>query len=163
METKKLTEELSVQLGLLKELLELLKREAHDLADIRLEAMAEINARKEELSKEIEARGSQLRETISAVVAAAGLPEGSTLGQLAAHLKTQGKHEIGRLHEDLNIVAVLIKQALEVNREVAERFAASVKTSLDLLARLINQSNIYGATGGYQQRLTGSVMINREA
>lgn len=163
MEIKILTDELSVQLGLLKELLELLKREAHELAEIRLEAMAEINARKEELSKLIEAHGSQLRETVNAALATAGLPVDSTLGQLAAYFKDQGKHEVSRLHEDLNLVATLIRQALDVNREIAERFAASVKNSLDLLARIINQSNIYGATGGYQQRPTGSVMINREA
>lgn len=163
MEMTKLTDELFVQLGLLKELLELLKREAHELAEIRLDAMAEINARKEELSKLIEAHGNQLRQTIDAVVASAELPAGSTLGQLAAHLSAQGHQEISRLHGDLNLVATLIRQALDVNREIAERFAASLKNSLDLLARIINQSNIYGATGGYQQRPTGSVMINREA
>lgn len=163
MEMKKLTDDLLMQLGLLKELLELLKREAHELAEVRLDAMTEINARKEELTKLIEAHGSQMRQTIIDAVAGAGLPAESTLGELAAHLKAQGKHEISRLHGDLNLVATLIRQALDVNREIAERFAASVKNSLDLLARVINQSSIYGATGGYQQRPTGSVMINREA
>lgn len=163
MEIKKLTDELSAQLGLLKELQQLLQRETRELAEVKLAAMAEINVLKEELSKRIEAQGARLRQAISAVLACEGLPADGTLGQLAAKLEQQGRQEVSSLHGELNLLAERIRQALSVNREIAERFAASVKSSLELLARVINQSNIYGASGGYQQRPTGSVMINREA
>jgi len=163
MEINKLTDELSAQLGLLKELQLLLQRETGELAEVRLAAMAEINVLKEELSKRIEAQGVRLRQALSAALASEGLPADGTLGQLAAKLEQQGRQEVSRLHAETNLLAEQIRQALSVNREIAERFAESVKGSLDLLARVINQSNIYGASGGYQQRPAGSVMINREA
>ncbi len=49
-----------------------------------------------------------------------------------------------------------------MNLEVAQRFSSTVTLSLDLMTRLVNQSNMYG-TGGYQQRQTGAVIINMEA
>jgi hypothetical protein len=82
---------------------------------------------------------------------------------LAARLKAKGNREIPRLHAELNGAAVKIRQVAAVNRDIAERFAVSVTTSLTLLTRLINQSNTYGASGGYQQAAVGSVMINKEA
>ncbi len=80
-----------------------------------------------------------------------------------AAYKQKGKKDVSRLHEELNRVAGRIRQLISINREIAERFAASVTSSLELLTRVINQSNIYGASGGYQQRPAGAVMINREA
>lgn len=163
MELKKLGGLLSGQLVLLQELLTLLERETGELGDIRLEAMMEINRRKEELSERIEAQASQLRGAIAESVATEGLPAGTSLGALADKLKQKGNREIPQLHGELNRVVERIRQALAINREIAERFANSVSTSLGLLTRLINQSSMYGASGGYQQRSTGAVMINREA
>jgi len=162
MELKKLGEQLSGQLGLLQELLALLEQETRELGNIQLDAMAGINSRKEELSELIEAQADQLRLAIAAAVSAEGLPIGGSLGALAARLKQKGNSEIPVLHEELDRTAERVRQTLAVNREIAERFSASVSSSLGLLTRLINQSSIYGASGGYQQRPTGAVMINRE-
>lgn len=160
---KTLTEVLSVQMQLLEELLALLKRETQELADIHLDAMAEVNERKEELAKRIEAHTAPLRRAIEATVVQAGLPAGGSLGELAALLKQKGNTEIPRLHRELNNQADLVRQTAAMNREIAERFAATVSTSLSLLTRVINQSTIYGASGGYQKRPSGAVLINREA
>lgn len=163
METKTLTAELLVQLGLLKELLALAEQETGTLSDIHLEAMAEINIRKADVSERIEAHVDPLRRAIAAVAAREGLTSGSTLGAVAASLTRKGNREVSRLHEELNDVAQRIQRTLDTNREIAERFAASVSSSLELLTRVINQSSIYGSGGGYQQRPVASVMINREA
>lgn len=162
MDLKKLGVQLSGQLGLLQELLVLLEQETRELGDIRLDVMAGINSRKEELSELIEAQAEQLRGAIAEAVLAEGLPVGESLGALAARLKQKGNRDIPLLHEELNRVVERIRQALVVNREIAERFSTSVSSSLGLLTRLINQSSIYGASGGYQQRTAGAVMINRE-
>ena len=49
------------------------------------------------------------------------------------------------------------------SREIAEKFAASLGNSLEFVSRIINQTSTYGASGSYQQRPAGSVLINREA
>lgn len=163
MEKKTLTTQLLVQLGLLKELLILTEQETSELSDIHLDAMAEINTRKADVAARIEAHADPLRSAIAAVAAREGLPAGSSLGEVADSLTRKGNKEVSRLYEELHQVSQRIRQVLEINREVAERFTASVSSSLELLTRLVNQSSIYGSGGGYQQRPAGSVMINREA
>jgi len=155
---------LETQLHLLEEFLELLNRETRELSDIHLDAMAEINSQKESSAARIEAHSAVVRKEIEEAATSEGLSPKLTLGALADACKRKGKQDVSRLHEDLGRVAELIKQKININREIAECFAASVASSLALLTRVINQSNIYGSSGGYQQqRVTGAVMINREA
>lgn len=159
----KLTQALSLQLQMFEELLAILKQELHDMSEINLEAMAEINIRKEDVAGRIEAHRAPLREAISEAARREGLASEATLGELAACLVPKGDKEVHRLHKALNETAERIQQAASINREIAERFASTVTNSLDLITRLINQSNVYGASGGYQQRQTGAVMLNTEA
>ena len=56
-----------------------------------------------------------------------------------------------------------LQQVAELNREIAEKFSSTVATTLTLITRLANQSNVYGSSGGYQQPRNGAVMINMEA
>lgn len=154
---------LEAQLHLLEEFFNLLSRETRELADINLDAMAEINGQKESIATRIETHSALLRKELEEAASREGLSPKATLGELAAIYKQKGKKDISRLHEDLNRVTDRIRQAISINREIAERFAASATSSLELLTRVINQSNTYGASGGYQQRPTGAVMINREA
>ena len=154
---------LAEQLRLLEALLALLNRETDELAEIHLDAIAEINRQKEELTTNIDSYATSLRQAIREVVLSERLPANATLGELVARLKKKGNREIPRLHAELNTTAAKIQQVAGVNRDIAVRFATSVTTSLTLLTRLINQSNTYGASGGYQQPTVGSVMINREA
>jgi flagellar biosynthesis/type III secretory pathway chaperone len=163
MAIKTLTSVLAKQLLLLEALLALLMQETDELAEIHLDAIAKINRQKEELTTEIDSYATPLRQAIEKAVSFEGLPANATLGELAARFKTKGNREIPRLHEKLNKSVAQIQQVATVNRDIAERFAASVTTSLTLLTRLINQSNTYGASGVYQQPTAGSVMINREA
>jgi flagellar biosynthesis/type III secretory pathway chaperone len=154
---------LETQLNLLEEFLSLLNRETRELSDIQLAAMTEINNQKENIAARIETYSAVLRKEIEESAIAEGLSPNTTLGELAIACKQKGIKDISRLHKELNNVADRIKQTININREIAEHFAASISTTLSLLTRVINQSNTYGASGGYQQRPTGAVMINREA
>lgn len=159
----RLTATLETQFHLLEEFFDLLSRETRELSDIHLEAMAEINIRKEALAARIEEHSALLRKELEEAASCEGLSPKATLGELADRCSQKGKKEVSRLHGELNRVADRIRQTIGINREIAERFSASIASSLELLTRVINQSSIYGASGGYLQRPTGSVMINREA
>ena len=154
---------LETQLQLLEDFFNLLSRETRELSDIHLDAMAEINSQKVSAAARIETHSALLRKEIDEASTREGLSPNAALGELADIFKLKGKKDVSRLHEELNRVTDRIRQAISINREIAERFAASVASSLELLTRVINQSNTYGAYGGYQQRPTGAVLINREA
>jgi len=160
---KDLKAALEQQLSLLKELHALLKLETDELAGVHLDAMADINARKEDLTSRISTNAEDLRTLIQGAVTREGLSSKTTLGELAACFSSKGNREIARLHGELNETAGQIKELLALNREIAERFAASVGNSLDFIARILNQNSTYGASGSYQQRPAGAVLINREA
>ena len=164
MKARELTAALSTQLKLLEELLALLERETPELAGVSLDAMAEINALKEDAVARIEAHTDPLRHTIAEVAASLGLPpDTTTLGEVAALLNKQGNADVQRLHQELNRVAEQVRQVAAMNREIAERFVSTVGNSLNFLARILNQSSFYGASGGYQRPQPGAVIINRKA
>ncbi|MDA8429161.1 MAG: flagellar protein FlgN [Geobacteraceae bacterium] len=154
---------LETQLHLLEEFFDLLSRETGELSAIHLDAMAEINRQKESIAARIEAHSAVLRKEMEAAASREGLPSKAKLGELAATCTKKGMKDVSRLHAEINGVADRIKQLISLNREIAERFAASVTSSLELLTRILKQSTTYGATGGYQQRPAGAVIINREA
>ena len=154
---------LETQLSLLEEFNTLLSRETRELAGINLDAMAEINSRKESMTASIKTQSALLGNEIKEVASDEGLPPKTTLRELAELYNKRGKRDVFRLQQDLVTVADRVRRSISINHEIAERFAASVSSSLELLTRVINQSNTYGASGGYQQRPTGAVIINREA
>jgi len=158
---KTLTEILTIQLQLLEELRLLLERETRELGDMNLEAMAEVNRMKEELTGRIEAHTGPLRQAISTAARDAGLGSEATLGDVVAKAKEK---DIPRLYRELNDSARQVQERAALNRDIAERFIATVSTSLNFLTRLINQASVYGASGGYQQqRPAGASIINKEA
>jgi flagellar biosynthesis/type III secretory pathway chaperone len=160
---RKLIAALELQLQLLEELHTLLKRETSELSEIHLDAMAEIDALKEDLSSRMGAHAPILKFELESAATREGLPADATLGALAARLGNKGNRDIARLHEELNETAARIKELLNINREIAEHFAASVTDTLTFITRIINQTSTYGASGSYQQRTAGAVLINREA
>lgn len=159
---KELINHLAAQLKLLEELLTVLERETHEMAGINLAAMAEINALKEDLSIRIEAHTVPLRPLIEEVAVSTGLRPGATLGELAVLMGNQENKEIPRLHQKLNHVAGRIQQVAAMNRDIAENFVKTVTLSLNFLSRIINQSQLYGASGGFQRNQTGAAIINRK-
>lgn len=162
MKIKELTNALSLQLGLLEELIALLERETPELAEIHLDAMAEINGLKEDVVARIEAHTAPLRRLIEEAAAGLGLPPDASLGEVAALVMHQGNTDVQRLHRELNRVAGRVQEVAATNREIAERFVATVNNSLNFLVHILNQSSTYGASGGYQRPQTGAVMINRK-
>lgn len=163
MELKKLIEEISFHTGLLKELLLVLERETSEMGEVNISAMSLSNQAKEELMPRIAGHTPQLMQAISVLAVREGLPGSTSLGILAGHIAKRGDRELLMKQQQIKDTADRVQQVSALNCEIAERFAASVTTSLNLITRLINQSNVYGASGGYQQQSAGAVMINREA
>ena len=163
MKIQELTDTLSMQLKLLGELLALLERETPELVGISLDAMSEINELKGELAARIDEHTVPLRQIIVEVAISLGLPSNAALGEVAALLGQRGNNEIPHLHRELNRLAERVRQVAMLNRDIAERFVSTVNNSLSFVTRIINQSNVYGASGSYQQRQAGAVMINRKA
>jgi flagellar biosynthesis/type III secretory pathway chaperone len=163
MEMKKLAEELLIQSGYFKELASCLERETVELSNINLVVMDELNKEKEEIASRVESRTEPLKNAMMDVIRREGLDIETTLGGLCLVLKKKGNLEIPRLYGDLKLLADKNHQLLILNKEIAEKFAESVGSTIDVLTKVVNQSNLYGSSGGYQQRPTGSVLINREA
>ena len=154
---------LVTQLNLLAELLSNLEQETPELADINLAALSEINSLKENMATRIDEHSVPLRQIISEVAVSLALPATSPLGTVAEQLGKLGNNEIPRLHQDLNRLTERVRQIASLNRDVAERFLVSVNNSLNFLTHLLNQSTVYGASGGYLRQQAGAFMINREA
>lgn len=154
---------LQQQLALMIELRDLLKRETGELSSVNVTAMNEINLLKEDVSSRMSVHAAKVRSDIQSACAAEGLPSSTTLGELAARLGQKGNRDIVSLHARLNETGDQIRELLAFNREIAEKFAASLGNSLEFVSRIINQTSTYGASGSYQQRPAGSVLINREA
>lgn len=163
MELKKLIEEIDVQTALLNDLLMLLEQETVEMGDINITAMNLSNQSKEELIGRIAEHSPRTQQAISQMAALEGLPVTASLGKLAEHIAKRGDRELLTKQQQIHKAAERVRQVAALNRDIAERFASAVTTSLGLITRLVNQSNVYGASGGYQQRPAGAVMINREA
>jgi flagellar biosynthesis/type III secretory pathway chaperone len=81
---KTLTEILAIQLQLLEDLYTILERETRELGDMNLDAMAEVNRIKEDLTERIEAHTGLLRQAIAAAASDMGLGPDATLGDVVA-------------------------------------------------------------------------------
>jgi len=163
MEIKKLAEALVIQTKYFKQLAICLERETRELSNVNLEAMAELNKEKEDIASRIESHTEPLKKALIDVIQREGLDPETTLGGLAVILKKKGNLEIPRLYGELKQLADRNRELLVLNKEVAEKFAESVGSTIEVLTKVVNQSNFYGSSGGYQQRPTGAVLINREA
>lgn len=163
MELKKLIEEITVQTELLNDLLCVLERETVEMGDINIAAMNLSNHTKEELTERIAKQTPQVQRAILQLATREGLPGNVPLSTLAEHIAKRGNREVLAKQQQIRATSERVRKVASLNREIAERFSASVTSSLNLITRLVNQSNVYGASGGYQPRSTGAVMINREA
>ncbi|MDD2736193.1 MAG: flagellar protein FlgN [Desulfuromonadaceae bacterium] len=163
MELKKLLAEISLQTGLLNELLQVLERETVEMGDVDTSAMDLSNRTKEELFVKIAGQTPILQQAVSAQAVCVGLPVSASLGEIAECIAKRGNRELLTKQQQIHRTAERIRQVSALNVEIAERFSSSVTSTLGLIMRLVNQSNIYGASGGYQQRPASAVMVNREA
>lgn len=159
---KKLIDEITVHTGLLEELLQVLERETVEMGDVNITAMALSNQMKEDLIDRVATHSQHLQRAISDLAIHEGLSESTLLSTVAAHVARKGNRELSTKQQQLLGTAVRVQQVAGLNGEIAERFASSVTSSLSMITRLINQSNVYGASGGYQQRPAGAVMFNKE-
>ena len=163
MELKKLIDEIATQTGLLNELLLVLERETTEMGEVNIAAMTLSNQTKEELIGRIAEHSPHIQQAVTRLAAREGLAGTASLGTVAEHVAKRGNRDVLAKQQQIRATAERVQQVAALNREIAERFSASVTSSLNLITRLINQSNVYGASGGYQVRPTGAVMINREA
>lgn len=163
MNSKSLTDILNIQQGLLQELCSVLEHEAADMAKIQLSAMAEANRRKEELTTRIDATTPVLKKAMAVVAGEWGMKPSAPLSAIADEAEKRGSVSLARLCRSVKEGAQRVKALAGSNHDTAQRFIASVSNSLALITNVVNQSNVYGASGGYQQRKGGAVMINMEA
>ena len=161
MKTKLLEETLLSQIQLFEELHCLLEQETGELANKNLEAMAEINRHKGELSERIEAYSISIRQMISTFASALGLASDSTLGMVAAAIGN--KNELHRLRQKLTLAAQRVQETAAVNGTISERFVETADMALGFLKSVVKRSSVYGASGGYLPGSSVSVMFNREA
>jgi flagellar biosynthesis/type III secretory pathway chaperone len=160
MDVKLLEETLSNQLQLFEKLYMLLEQETDELARMNLEVIAVMNRQKDELTGCIEINNNSLRRIISTIASELGLAPGATLGAVALAIGKKG--DLLRLRHKLAAAAQRVQETAAVNCKISERFARTAGITLGFLGRLINRSSVYGASGGYLQRSSVSVMINRE-
>lgn len=163
MELKILIEAAAVQAGLLDDLLAVLERETAEMGAVNLTAMGCSNNAKEELLNKIAAHAPVLKRAVSGVAVREGLGAEGTFSVMAKLLEKKGVSEPLMKQRQIKATADKIQQVAGLNREIAERFSSTVSTTLNLITRLINQSSVYGSSGGYQQPRTGAIMINMEA
>jgi hypothetical protein len=163
MELKKLMTATTTQTAFVEELLALLERETAELSGVNIPAMTQTNLAEEELLKKIAEHAPVMRQTISAMAVREGFSSDTPLGVIAEHLAKKGITELLREQKRLKKTAETVRLVAVMNHGIAERFVSTIATSLKLVTRIINQSTMYGATGGYQKGQAGAVMINREA
>jgi flagellar biosynthesis/type III secretory pathway chaperone len=160
MSIRKFAELLSFQLLLLEKIEIVMEQETEALSNINLDKLPDINLQKADLSAEIEQTIVNLRHLMSEQATKAGLSPAATLGAIAEAIDLP---EITALHKSLNTAAGKVRDTAAMNLEIAEHFAETAGSTLNVLTGLINQTSVYGSSGSYQQRSTGSMMINREA
>ena len=163
MKLKLLLDMLAVQSELLEELLTVFERETVEMGDLNISGMSGSNQAKEELIGKITVNSQAIQQAISGLAVSYDLVATTSLKSIAEHLAKKGNKELLLKQQHLTKTTDRIQQVAALNLEIAERFTSTITTSLTLITRLINQSNIYGASGGYQRNSTSSVMINREA
>ncbi|HIJ80673.1 MAG TPA: hypothetical protein HPP76_03075 [Desulfuromonadales bacterium] len=163
MELKNLLNVISQHEQLLSELLVVLGRETTQMSSVDTAAMSDSDRLKEELIAKINLNSTALQKAISDVAVREGLASKSMLKTIAQQMAARGNRELLVRQEKLFGLVARVRQVSDLNREIAECFADSVATSLDLISRMINQSSFYGASGSYQRRSAGAMLVNREA
>ena len=163
MELKKLLDAIAALTALMQTLLAVLERETTEMGVVNIDAMADSNREKEDLIEKIAAQEQLMKQAITGLIHREGLPADTSFGTLATSLAQRGDRELFNKRLELKSSAHKIQQVAVLNREIAEKFSSTVATTLTLITRLANQSNVYGSSGGYQQPRNGAVMINMEA
>jgi flagellar biosynthesis/type III secretory pathway chaperone len=158
-----LTEAISEQTSLLTELLQVLESETADMGNLDMVAMNVSNQTKEALIAKISSHSQMLQLLITQTARREALPESATLEVIATHVAKTGNRKLVELQKRLRSSAEQVQQIAALNKGIAERFVTTAADSLTLISRMLNQSSVYGASGGYQTRHAGAVIINREA
>jgi flagellar biosynthesis/type III secretory pathway chaperone len=156
----KLKDILTTQMKLMGELLALLERETSVLLSVNLDAMSEINAKKESMTIRINEHTVPLRQTIEEVASNSGLPLNSSLVDVVSRLGRNGYQEVPRLYQDLNSLANQVRHVMALNIDIAERSVLMIKSALFILAQILNQSTTYDASGSYYKWQVDAIIIN---
>lgn len=158
----KLKDILCVQLKLMEELLSILKQERSALLDIDLDALAEINESKESTIASINSHTSALRQAVEAVATDLELPSNTPFVDVVVQLGKQGNMDIPRLYQDLNGLAIQVREVAALNQEIAEHSISVIKSALRIFAHILHQSTTYDHSGGYYQWQVDAIMVNHK-
>jgi len=160
MDMNMLEEKLRSQLQLYEQLRRLLEEETGALVRKKLDDMENITGQKNQLSEDIQEADASLRRIVSLLATERGFAPEVPLATIVASM---GKQKISLLCRRLAETWQRIQDVSSLNGAISSQFIRTAQLAQESLCKLINNSNMYGASGGYVWRNSGSIMINKEA
>jgi len=160
----RLTETLSEQLVVLKELQQTLQDEQKAIANLDTPLMEALNSQKELLIIRQRTVTETLRTVMTETASQLGLPTSATLSEIVEKIPASMKAQVEPLQRAVKHAGSAISVLASQNRGMLERFLTVVNDSLGFILRILNTSNTYGVRGTYLANTqAGAVMVSKEA
>jgi flagellar biosynthesis/type III secretory pathway chaperone len=160
----RLTEVLTEQLELLKELQQTLQEEQKAIVNIDTTYMEALNTQKEQIIIRQRKATEKLHSVMAETAVQTGLPPSATLTEIINKMPNQMREQLQPLQQATKLTGSSVSVLANQNRGMLERFLSVVNDSLAYILRILNTSNTYGVRGTYLSNTqAGAVMVNREA
>lgn len=155
---------LDEELAVCNELKQLMLAEQQALITLDTVKMEELNSRKEKMVLRQRKTAESLKEAMGRTAHQAGLAATCSLSDLVRKLPPEAGKRAKVLQNELLKTGTEVSDLARQNKEMLERFLATVNTSLSFITKVLNSSNFYGAGGTYlNNERTGAMIVNREA
>lgn len=160
----RLTDVLSEQTRILKELQQTLEDEQKAIAALDTQAMESLNSQKEQLIQRQRLMTETLHGALSATAVQHGLTSSATLSEIIEKMPMTLRGQIEPLQQAARQAGLEVSTLANQNRGMLERFLGVVNDSLGFILRILNTSNTYGVRGTYLSNVqSGAVMVSKEA
>ena len=160
----RLTDILSEQLTVFKELQQVLQDEQQAIAKLDTQQMEILNGQKELLVARQRSAAESLRGVMSETAGQFGLPTSVTLSEIIEKMPASMKAQVEPLQKEAKLAGSAVSVLANQNRGMLERFLGVVNDSLGFILRILSTSNTYGVRGTYlSNSQAGAVMVSKEA
>ena len=160
----RLTDVLTEQLAVTKELQQALQEEQKAIAALDTVLMDTLNSQKEGLIIRQRQIADTLRSVMSETAVQFGLPNSSALTEIIEKMPPAMKAQVQPLQQAAKQTSSAVSVLANQNRGMLERFLSVVNDSLGFILRILNTSNTYGVRGTYLSNTqAGAVMVSKEA